>query len=50
MVRLRQDESGAITDCIPHFKQFFDRGYYNNQFSLSGEVKKKRAPHGSKKA
>lgn len=32
MVRLRQDSSGAITDFVPHFRAFFDRGYYERRY------------------
>jgi len=36
-----QDEGGAITGFTPRFRTFFDRGYHNQQFSLSGPVAKR---------
>jgi predicted phosphodiesterase len=31
-IRLRQDKSGAITDFVPHFRTFFDRGFYERRY------------------
>ena len=38
MVRMRMDENGAITRFLPEFLQYFHRGYYRDQWSLSGPV------------
>jgi hypothetical protein len=39
IVRLRQDaETGAITACRPEMFRYFNRGYYNNRWSNSGET------------
>ena len=35
IVELRQDRKGAVQDCIPWFRQFYDRGYHNDQFAMS---------------
>ena len=32
MIRLRQDSKGIITDFVPHFRTFFDRGFYERHF------------------
>lgn len=50
-IRMRMDDAGAITRFIPEFHQYFDRGYYNNQWSLSGAITqspitRKAAKHG----
>lgn len=36
-----QDEGGAIVQVNPQFRLWFDRGYYNQQFSMSGPVQKR---------
>jgi predicted phosphodiesterase len=40
IIDLWQDPQGAISRCRPDLRQFFDRGYYNGQFSMSGPVTK----------
>lgn len=40
IVEAHQDEGGAISQVNPQFRLFFDRGYHNQQFSLSGPVRK----------
>jgi hypothetical protein len=40
IVEAHQDAGGAITQLDPRFKLFFDRGYHNGQFNLSGPVRK----------
>jgi predicted phosphodiesterase/biotin operon repressor len=47
IVELWQHPGGAIEGCRPWLKQYFDRDYYNGQWSLSGPLDKKRAPHGT---
>lgn len=37
-LQLVQDEKGAIVECWPRFKHYFDRGYYQNQYNLAGAV------------
>lgn len=44
LVELRQDEKGAITDCITWQKRYFDRGYYNFQFDRAQPIRKVAAP------
>lgn len=35
IVRLRQDErDGHITDFVPHFRSYFDRGYYERRYEV----------------
>lgn len=41
IVEAYQDEGGAITELHPRFRMYFDRGYYNQQYSLSGPVAKR---------
>lgn len=43
IVEAWQDPGGAITQVVPRFKLFYDRGYSNQQFNLSGPVAKRRA-------
>lgn len=43
LMELHQDEKGAITDCIPWMKRYFDRGYYNDSFNPAGPVVRKCA-------
>lgn len=38
IIGLEQDERGAIPVCVPWMKRYFDRGYYNGQYSMSGDV------------
>lgn len=39
IVTLRQDpETGAIPRCLPDLWQYYNRGYYNDRWSHSGEV------------
>lgn len=38
IIELRQDDRGAITDCIPHMKRYFDRGYYQHQYDPARPV------------
>lgn len=40
-LHLQQDAKGAIVECWPRFKQYFDRGYENYKYSLSGAVKQR---------
>jgi hypothetical protein len=42
IIELRQDDKGAITDCISQQRRYFDRGYYNNQFNPAGPLGMKR--------
>lgn len=37
-----QDEGGAITRAAPQFALAFDRGYYNQQYTMSGGLRKRR--------
>lgn len=43
IVEAHQDEGGAITGVVPQFKLFYDRGYHNQQYSLSGPVRRREA-------
>lgn len=50
-IRMKMDEKGAIVRFQPEFHQYFDRGYYNNQWSQSGpitqgSITKKAGHHG----
>lgn len=38
IIELRQDAQGAITDCIPHMRRYFDRGYYQHQYDPARPV------------
>lgn len=39
IVTLRQDpESGAITGFLPEMRRYFNKGFYQNRWSLSGDV------------
>ena len=39
IVTLHQDENtGAITDFVPHQRRYFNRGYYDGRWSQSGDV------------
>jgi biotin operon repressor len=38
IVELEQDELGAIVMCRPSMRRYFDRGYYNNQFNMAGDI------------
>ncbi len=49
IVDLWQDEQGGISGCRPWLKQWFDRDYYNYQWSPHGPIRKVRAPHGKAK-
>ena len=42
IVEVKQDRGGAVEQLNPQFKLFFDRGYYNNQFTPNGRVRQKR--------
>lgn len=46
ILELEQGERGEIRQATPRMRYYYDRGYYNGQFSLSGQVRKVRAPHG----
>jgi len=50
IVEAVQDEQGGIGELVPRMRQFFDRDYYNQQWNMSGPVRKVRAPHGRKAA
>lgn len=39
VVRMKMDENGAIARFLPEFLQYFHRGYYRDQWSMSGPVK-----------
>jgi hypothetical protein len=41
IVEAWQDDGGAITQVTPTFKLYFDRGYSNQQYNLSGPVAKR---------
>ena len=47
ILELHQSERGEIDMAVPHMRYFYDRSYYNGQFSLHGMSSKVRAPHGS---
>lgn len=32
LIKLKQDKSGAITDFVPHFRTYFDKGFYERRF------------------
>jgi hypothetical protein len=32
LIKLKQDKHGSITDFVPHFKTWFDRGYYERRY------------------
>lgn len=32
LIKLKQDSKGSITDFVPHFRTFFDRGYYERRY------------------
>lgn len=49
IVELAQDAGGALTGCKLEMRQWFDRGYHNGQWSLSGAVTPVRAPHGKRR-
>lgn len=36
LLEMWQDDRGSIMEFTPRFRQFFDRGYHNNSFSLAG--------------
>jgi len=40
---IRQHPGGVIEECTPRFKLYHDRGYYNQQYSMSGRVEKEMA-------
>lgn len=42
ILELWQDEGGAIVQVRPSFRLYFDRGYYNQQYNLSGPVERRR--------
>jgi predicted phosphodiesterase len=46
ILELEQSERGEIRQATPRIRYYYDRDYYNGQFSLSGPVRKVRAPHG----
>lgn len=46
IVEAWQDQRGAITECRTWLHQYFDRGYYNHQWSLSGPVRGHRSRRG----
>ena len=41
LLDLWQDEGGAIKRVVPQFELWLDRGYYNQQYNLSGPVAKR---------
>lgn len=43
IVSARQGEAGAIEELQPRFRLCFDRGYYNQQFTPNGRVRKVKA-------
>lgn len=43
LLEATQHEGGAITEVNPRFRLAFDRGYYNQQFSMSGQPKRRKA-------
>jgi predicted phosphodiesterase len=45
-----QDEGGAITRVVPQFQLYFDRGYHNQSYSLSGPVRSTSSTPASKPA
>lgn len=42
LIELGQDEKGAITECVPRMKRYFDRGYYQNQFNMAEDIDRTR--------
>lgn len=40
IVRAHQDEQGAIDRCQVEFLTYFNKGYYNHQWNMAGEVTK----------
>ena len=41
ILEMRQDERGAIVECTPRIRHYFDRGYHaGTAFSMSGSVKR----------
>jgi hypothetical protein len=41
IIEAEQHEGGAITQLTPRFRMYYDRGYYNQQYNLSGPVAKR---------
>lgn len=37
-----QDDGGAIVGAAPQFKLYYDRGYHNQQYTMSGPLRKRR--------
>jgi len=46
ILELRQGPRGEVHEATPRMRYYYDRSYYNGQFSLSGPIRKVRAPHG----
>lgn len=38
LIELRQDDKGALVDCITQQRRYFDRGYYQDQFNPAGPL------------
>ena len=38
IVELEQEKNGSIPICVPRMKRYFDRGFYNNQFNMAGDI------------
>jgi len=43
VVDITLDERGAVAEFSPRFRLFFDRGYYNQQYGMSGPLLKRKA-------
>lgn len=41
IIDIHQDAGGAITQLDPKFRLYYDRGYHNQQFNLSGPVQRR---------
>lgn len=50
IVEVEQDAAGGLSGITPRFRQFFDRGYYNQQFDMARLPARLRAPHGRRRA
>jgi predicted phosphodiesterase len=41
LVRIRQDkQDGHVTDFVPHFRSYFDRGYYERRYEVNERVRR----------
>lgn len=49
ILELEQGQRGEIFGAVPRMRYFWDREYTNGSFSLSGQLDKRRAPHGKKR-